>query len=390
MFLPRFSPCLLHFTLFEICFTSFHFVSLPFKIVSRHFTSFHFISNLFHFISLYFWICFTSFHLFVFISNLFHFVAFHFSLPFVLLYWATSKLSVYWRAIQPYIHYQFATPFQSMVPVAVTWRFVASKITAGRADWTSRRCGRETGGIDTWKSRGGFCSTSGESMFWTLCRWRGGLMTKICWSIQPCSTLTKVGAPGLPGMPDPLLNRQRVSNKRSPHKLLTMCFGFFEEEIWTSEHPHLVGNGSARSLLIYLMNWTKKRRTRSRRATNMPPWTQDFATRMPFEKGIMWWGPLLSISHLGHKHIYPPFFDRGGQIPSCFYLVSPLVYFISLYFKFVSLHFTSFHFLSKLFHVISLRFTLFQICFISFHFILDLFHFISLYFKFVSLHFTLF
>ena len=103
---------------------------------------------------------------------------------------------------------------------------------------------------------------------------------------------------------------------------------------------------------------------------------------------IMWWGPLGSISHLGHKHVYPPFFDRGGQIPSCFYLVSPLVYFISLYFKFVSLHFTSFHFLSKLFHVISLRFTLFQICFISFHFILNLFHFVSLYFKFVSLHFT--
>ena len=92
----------------------------------------------------------------------------------------------------------------------------------------------------------------------------------------------------------------------------------------------------------------------------------------------MWWGPLLSISHLGHKHVYPPFFDRGGQIPSCFYLVSPLVYFISLYFKFVSLHFTSFHFLSKLFHVISLRFTLFQMRFISFHFILNLFHFISL------------
>ena len=92
----------------------------------------------------------------------------------------------------------------------------------------------------------------------------------------------------------------------------------------------------------------------------------------------MWWGPLLSISHLCHKHIYPPFFDRGGQIPSCFYLVSPLVCFISLYFKFVSLHFTSFHFLSKLFHVISLRFTSFQICFISFHFI----------FEFVSLHFT--
>ena len=54
MFLPCFSPCLLHFTLFQICFTSFHFVSLPFKIVSRHFTSFHFISNLFDFISLYF------------------------------------------------------------------------------------------------------------------------------------------------------------------------------------------------------------------------------------------------------------------------------------------------------------------------------------------------
>ena len=105
----------------------------------------------------------------------------------------------------------------------------------------------------------------------------------------------------------------------------------------------------------------------------------------------MWWGPLLSISHLGHKHVYPPFFDRGGQIPSCFYLVSPLVYFISLYFKFVSLHFTSFHFLSNLFHVISLRFTSFQICFISFHFILNLFHFISLvciHFKFASLHFA--
>ena len=54
MLLPCFSPCLLHFTLFQICFTSFHFCSLPFKIVSRHFTSFHFISNLFHFISLYF------------------------------------------------------------------------------------------------------------------------------------------------------------------------------------------------------------------------------------------------------------------------------------------------------------------------------------------------
>ena len=80
MFLPCFSPCLLHFTLFQICFTSFHFVSLPFKSVSRHFTSFHFISNLFHFISLYFkfvslhftclysfQICFTSFR--------FHFIS---------------------------------------------------------------------------------------------------------------------------------------------------------------------------------------------------------------------------------------------------------------------------------------------------------------------------
>ena len=313
-----------HFTSYSLHLISFHgtlffFISPSFTSFQICFISFHFILNLFHFISLVvfisdllhvislslhfpsshlFLLSFTSFHvikfaslhftLFYFISNLFHFVAFHFSLPFVLLYWATSKLSVYWRAIQPYIHYQFATPFQSMVPVAVTWRFVASKITAGRADRTSPRCGRETGGSDsdTWKSRGGFCSTSGESTCWTLCPWCGRLMTKICWSIQPCSTLTKVSAPGLPGMPDPLLNRQRVSNNRSPHKLLTMCFGFFEEEIWTSEHPHLFGNGSARSLLIYLMNWTKKRRTRSRRATNMPPWTQDFATRMPFEKGI--------------------------------------------------------------------------------------------------------
>ena len=192
MFLPCFSPCLLHFTLFQICFTSFHFVSLPsklFYVISLRFTSFqicfisfHFILNLFHFTSLVcihfkfaslqdfislslhfpsshlFLLSFTSFHvikfaslhftLFYFISNLFHFVAFHFSLPFVLLYWATSKLSVYVRAIQPYIYYQFATPFQSMVPVAVTWRFVASKITAGRAHRTSRHCGRETSGID--------------------------------------------------------------------------------------------------------------------------------------------------------------------------------------------------------------------------------------------------
>ena len=156
----------------------FHFISLVcihFKFASLQ----DFISLSLHFPSSHLFILsFTSFHvikfaslhftLFYFISNLFHFIAFHFSLPLVLLYWATSKLSVYWRAIQPYIHYQFATPFQSMVPVAVTWRFVASKITAGRADRTSPRCGRETGGSDAWKSRGGFCSTSGESMTYSV------------------------------------------------------------------------------------------------------------------------------------------------------------------------------------------------------------------------------
>ena len=223
----------------------------------------------------------------------------------------------------------------------------------------------------------GFALQVDESMFWTLCPWRGRLMTKICWSIQPCSTLTKVGAPGLPGMPDPLLNRQRVSNKRSPHKLLTMCFGFFEEEIWTSEHPHLVGNGSARSLLIYLMNWTKKRRTPSRRATNMPPWTQDFATRMPFEKGIYilyiyiqcggdLWGLFRTLVTSTYIHPSLTVVDRYLHVSTSFL---PL--------------FTSFHFISNLFHFISLRFTSFQNCFTSFHFV-------SLYFKFASFHFTLF
>ena len=129
--------CCIHFR-----FASLHFTFTSFPFVSLIFTFFHFISR--H------KICFTLFHFFYFISNLCHFVACHFSLPLVLLYyWATLKLSVYWRAIQPYIYYQFATPFQSMVPVAVTWRFVASKITAGRADRTSPRCGRETGGSDS-------------------------------------------------------------------------------------------------------------------------------------------------------------------------------------------------------------------------------------------------
>ena len=68
-------------------------------------------------------------------------------------------------------------------------------------------------------------------------------------------------------------------------------------------------------------------------------------------------------------------------------------HFISLHFKIVSLHFTSFHFISlgfASFHLVSLHFTSFQICFTSlpFHFISSLFHCISLHFQFVSLRFT--
>lgn len=79
----------------------------------------------------------------------------------------------------------------------MTWWFVVWKSPAGRAGRALPHCGRERRDGGTWKCRGGFCSTDGESMFWTFCP-RGGLMTKICWTIQPCSTLAKVGAPGLP------------------------------------------------------------------------------------------------------------------------------------------------------------------------------------------------